>query len=116
MLLHSDSAPLSIYGLCFRFLTDRAKHQHEEFGSKFLNAVCTPTVLRTLRNTFVSCGAACRAHHNPAVSECLLLRDLIVVPARSVELREDILPASVGFGKGLERDLSLGNQRDARWH
>ena len=32
---------------------DRGKHQHEQFGSKFLNTVCSPTVLRTLLQNFL---------------------------------------------------------------
>ena len=39
---------LRTYCLSVWFLADRGKHGHEQFGSKFLNAVCSPTVLRTL--------------------------------------------------------------------
>ncbi len=59
MLLIPRRFYLSSYCLCFWFLADRAKHQHEQFGSKFLNAVCTPTVLRALVQNFLFGCAAC---------------------------------------------------------
>ena len=50
-------------------------------------------------------GASCwfvARNHDTAICEAPLFTDLVVVPARSVELRDDVLAASVCFGEGHE--------------
>lgn len=47
-------------------------------------------------------------HHDAAVGEALLLADLIIVPARVIEFRQDVFSAGVGFRDHCESGRELG--------
>ena len=63
------------------------------------NRKITPVPQQIVSTLLLLPGGSITRNDNTAVGEALLFADLIVVPSRSIELRENVFPASICFAE-----------------